>query len=110
MWYNTDLMKYAVIQIQGKQYRVREGELLTLDRLEGEVGDKLTISDVLLTGGEGETKVGTPTVAGASVQLTIKEHGLDEKLRVFKYKSKSKYRKTHGHRQRVTNVEVGAIA
>ncbi len=103
-------MKYAVIQLQGKQYRVSEGDLLTIDRLEAEAGSELQISDVLLVSDGEEKKVGTPMVAGVSVTLKVEEHGLDEKIRVFKYKSKSKYRKTHGHRQRVTNVRVQKIA
>jgi len=103
-------MKYAVIQLQGKQYRVSEGDVLTIDQLDAEAGSELTISDVLLVAADDQTQVGTPTVAGSQVTLKVLEHGLDEKIRVFKYKSKSKYRKTHGHRQRVTNVSVVKIA
>lgn len=103
-------MKYAVIQLQGKQYRVSEGDLLTVDRLAEPADSKLTISDVLLVSDGEKTQVGAPTVSGSKVTLKVVEHGLDEKIRVFKYKSKSKYRKTHGHRQRVTNVSVEKIA
>ena len=110
MWYNTDLMKYAVIQLQGKQYRISEGDVLTIDRLEAEAGQEHQVSEVLMLTDGDDTQIGTPTLAGHAVTLKVMEHGLDEKLRVFKYKSKSKYRKTHGHRQRVTNVQVAKIA
>ncbi len=103
-------MKYAVIQLQGKQYRVQEGDVLTIDRWDAEADKSVDVSDVLLLADGEQVQVGTPVVTGVKVTLEVLEHGMDEKLRVFKYKSKSKYRKTHGHRQRVTNVKVAKIA
>lgn len=102
-------MKYAVIQLQGKQYQVSVGETLTVDRLDAEVGQTLDIKDVLLMVDGENVTVGQPLVKDASVQLKVLEHGRGDKIRVFKYKSKSRYRRTLGHRQNLTNLEVIAI-
>ncbi len=103
-------MKYAVIALQGKQYKVSEGDKLTIDLLEEKEVDKtFDVTDVLLLSDNGKVSVGTPTLKN-KVTLKVLEHGKDAKLRVFKYKSKSKYRKTIGHRQRITNLEVISIA
>ncbi|MBQ6438363.1 50S ribosomal protein L21 [bacterium] len=103
-------MKYAIIKLQGKQYRVSAGDKLTVDLLATPAGEQLTVSDVLLVADGDQVQVGTPLVKGASVTLKVIESGKDAKIDVFKYKSKSKYRKSHGHRQRITNVEVVKIA
>ncbi|MDO5561156.1 MAG: 50S ribosomal protein L21 [bacterium] len=102
-------MKYAVIALQGKQYKVSEGDKLTVDLLDQEVGKTFDVSDVLLLNDEGKITVGTPLVEKAKVTLKVLESGKDEKLLVGKYKSKSKYRKVIGHRQRITNLEVVKI-
>ena len=83
---------------------------MTIDRWDAEADKSVDVSDVLLLADGEQVQVGTPVVTGVKVTLEVLEHGMDEKLRVFKYKSKSKYRKTHGHRQRVTNVKVAKIA
>lgn len=101
-------MKYAVIALQGKQYRISEGDKLTVDLLDQPAEEKFVVTDVLLLNNEGKIEVGTPFVK-AQVTLKVLEHGKDAKLRVFKYKSKSKYRKTIGHRQNITNLEVVSI-
>lgn len=101
-------MKYAIISLQGKQYRVEEKQLLTVDHLAGEVGT--TIEPEVLLYNDGQVQVGQPTVAKVKVTLKVVEQGKDAKLRVFKYKSKSKYHKTIGHRQQITNLEVVSIA
>ena len=103
-------MKYAIVSLQGKQYKVSEGQRLTVDRLASEVGSELSISDVLLFSDGKKVDVGTPILKDRQVTFKILETGKDEKLDVFKYKSKSKYRKSHGHRQRITNLEVTKIA
>ena len=103
-------MKYAVVQLQGKQYKVKEGQKLTVDHLEAKVGDTWECSDVLMIANEGKFQIGSPLVKGAKVGFKVLEQGKDEKIRVFKYKSKSKYRKIHGHRQQITNLEVVSIA
>lgn len=102
-------MKYAVIQLQGKQYQVSVGETLTVDRLDAEVGQTLDIKDVLLMVDGENVTIGQPLVKDASVKLKVLEHGRGDKIRVFKYKSKSRYRRTLGHRQDLTNLEVVAI-
>jgi large subunit ribosomal protein L21 len=102
-------MKYAVIQLQGKQYRVAEGQTLTVDRVATEPGQTFDTSDVLLLSDGKKVSVGTPLVKGSKVTLKVLETGKDEKVVVFKYKSKSKYRKTIGHRQRISNLEVVKI-
>lgn len=103
-------MSYAIIQLQGKQFKVSEGQTITTDKLaDAEVGDKLTITDVLLVADEKSSQVGTPTVAGASVTLEVVEHKKGKKINVLKYKSKSKYRKLYGHRQHQSALKVVKI-
>lgn len=101
-------MTYAIIQLQGKQHRVSEGDVLDVDRLPGD-DKKVTITDVLLVNNNGKIQLGQPLVKGASVTLDVVEQLKGEKIRVFKYKSKSRYRRTRGHRQHLTRVSVSAI-
>jgi large subunit ribosomal protein L21 len=102
-------MKYAVIKLQGKQYKLTEGEQLTVDLLDVEDGKTFDVDEVLLVVEDGKENIGTPLVKGAKVTLKALESGKGEKIRVFKYKSKSKYRKTIGHRQKQTTVQVEKI-
>lgn len=99
-------MSYAIIQIAGKQYKVSEGDKITVARLEAEEGETVKISDVLLTSNGTDVTVGEPLVSGAEVSLKVAEHNRAPKIRVVKYKSKSKYRKVTGHKQPQTVVEV----
>jgi large subunit ribosomal protein L21 len=99
---------YAIIRAGGKQYRVEQGDVLRLERLEGKVGSKVTLDDVLLVGGD-DLKVGSPKVAGASVEGTVVEQDRGPKIRVFKYKKRKHYRRTRGHRQHVTAVRIDAV-
>jgi large subunit ribosomal protein L21 len=99
---------YAIIRAGGKQYRVEKGDVLRLERLEGQVGSKVTLDDVLLVGGD-DLKVGSPKVAGASVEGTVVEQDRGPKIRVFKYKKRKHYRRTRGHRQHVTAVRIDAV-
>ena len=100
-------MSYAIIQITGKQFKVSEGDTITTDRITDKtVGEIMTVNDVLLIADEKSSTVGTPTVSGAEVTLEVVEHAKGEKIRVSKYKSKSKYRKTMGHRQLQTYLKV----
>lgn len=99
----------AVIRSGGKQYRVSEGASVRVEKLPGQVGESVTLDDVLLVG-EGEAvKIGTPTVDGARVTGTIVAQGRGEKLRVFKMKRRKGYRRTQGHRQDYTEIRVDAI-
>jgi large subunit ribosomal protein L21 len=99
---------YAIIRAGGKQYRVEKGDVVRVERLSGEVGSKVTLGEVLLVGGD-DLKVGSPTVAGASVEGTVVEHDRGAKIRVFKYKKRKHYRRTRGHRQHVTAVRIDAV-
>jgi large subunit ribosomal protein L21 len=100
---------YAIIRAGGKQYRVEKGDVVRLERLDHEVGKSVTIDDVLLVGGDGDVRVGTPTVAGASVAATVVEQSRGAKIRVFKYKKRKHYRRTRGHRQHVTALRIDAV-
>ena len=100
---------YAVIVAGSRQFKVTQGQSLTLDRLPGNVGDQVTFDQVLLVGGNGGTKVGKPTLTGATVEAVIKSQGKGDKITVFKYKRRKNYKRTHGHRQPQTVIEVGAI-
>ncbi len=102
-------MKYAVIQLAGKQYKVTEGETLTVNSLNLEEGKELKVSDVLLTADGDKAEVGAPLIKNAAVTLKVVSNQRGEKIRVAKYKAKSRYRKVHGHRQYETTVEVVSI-
>ncbi len=99
---------YAVIQIAGKQHRVKVGDQVTIDRQYVEEGKVVPVSDVLLIVGE-DTKIGTPLVEKAIVELKVVKHQRGEKIRVATYRAKSRIRKVHGHRQEQTVMEVMAI-
>jgi len=100
---------YAIIQSGGKQYRVQAGDVIRVERLEAPAGETVTLSEVLLVGAEGATRVGAPLVAGASVVGTVVEQGRDRKVRVFKYKKRKHYRRTRGHRQAFTALRIDRI-
>jgi len=101
--------KFAVIKLSGVQLKVYEGKAYEVNKLEGKNGDKLEITEVLLVQNGEETKIGTPFVDGAKVVLEIEAQKKDDKVRVFKYKAKSRYRKTQGHRALITRVAVKSI-
>ena len=101
---------YAVIRSGGKQYRVSPGQRIKLERLDGDAGDVITFSEVLLVSGGGEVAVGTPTVESASVSGEIVEQGRGRKINVFKYKNKTRYRRLRGHRQLQTSVLVNEVS
>lgn len=100
---------YALIETGGKQFRAEEGNTLYVEKLNANVGDTVTIDQVLLVEKDGVVKVGTPVVDGAKVVLKVVEHGKGEKIIVFKFKSKKNYRRKQGHRQPYTKVLVEAI-
>jgi len=99
---------YAVIAAGSRQFKVKEGETLVIDRVPGNEGEKYTFDKVLMIGGE-QPRFGAPTVAGASVEATIKSHGQGEKITIFKYKRRKNYKRTQGHRQPITVLEIGSI-
>ena len=102
---------YAVIRTGGKQYRVAEGDVVSLEKLPGKDGAKITFDDVLAVSGKGGAlKLGTPIVAKAKVEAEILETGRDKKIHVLKFKKNSQYRIHRGHRQDFTRVKIGKIS
>ncbi len=100
---------YAVIQTGGKQYRVSPGETIYVEKLAGETGDSVDFNDVLFVGGDAGASIGRPTIEGAKVSGEIVEHGRGDKLIVFKFMRRKKYRNRNGHRQSYTAVKIGDI-
>ena len=96
---------YAIFVVGGKQYRAQEGDVLYVEKLEGEAGTEVVFDQVLIAG----DKIGQPYIEGAKVTGTIEKQGLGKKIVVFKYKSKKNERKKQGHRQAYTKVTVKEI-
>ncbi|MFS0727371.1 50S ribosomal protein L21 [Paenibacillus sp. 1P07SE] len=100
---------YAIIETGGKQYKVQEGDVLFIEKLDATAGDSFTFDKVLaVSNGEGLV-TGTPLVAGASVSATVEKHGKGQKVIVYKYKPKKNYRRKQGHRQPYSKVTIGKI-
>ena len=99
---------YAIIATGGKQYKVSEGDVIRVEKLEGEAGDSITFDTVLAVSDEGSMKVGS-AVKSASVTGTVKAQGKAKKVVVYKYKRKSGYHKKNGHRQLYTEVTIDKI-
>jgi large subunit ribosomal protein L21 len=97
---------YAVVKTGGKQYRVSQGDLLKVEKLDGEVGDKVDLVEVLLIGGDAEARIGTPTVHDAKVTAEIVEHKPGKKIIVFKKKRRKSYSRKQGHRQKQTTLKI----
>jgi large subunit ribosomal protein L21 len=100
---------YAVIATGGKQYRVNEGDCLRVEKLTGSVGEKVVFDKVLLTGGDGEPKIGTPMLNGAKVEAEITAQDRAKKIVVFKFKRRKNYRRKYGHRQPYTELKITKI-
>jgi large subunit ribosomal protein L21 len=101
---------YAVIMNGGKQYRVAEGEVVRLEKLEADQGAAVEFKEVLLVKSDEQAYIGTPLVAGAVVQGVVQENGQGDKVLVFKYKKKKQYRRTRGHRQDYSDVRIEKIS
>ena len=101
---------YAVIKTGGKQYRVSAGEKLKVESLPAEVGAEITLDQVLMVADGDNVRMGTPTVSGASVKATVVGHGRGEKLKIFKMRRRKHYRKTQGHRQNYTEIQISGIS
>lgn len=99
---------YAIIKTGGKQYCVEEGKVITIEKLDVEAGAEVAFDEVLLVSGD-IVKIGQPTVAGAKVTGKVLEQGKGAKIRIFKYKAKSNYRRRQGHRQPFTKVQIEKI-
>ena len=99
---------YAIINTGGKQYVVEEGKVISIEKLDVEEGAEVTFDEVLLVSGD-DVKIGQPNVAGAKVTGKVLEQGKERKIRIFKYKAKSNYRRRQGHRQPFTKVKIEKI-
>ena len=99
---------YAIIKTGGKQYCVEEGKIITVEKLDVAAGDEVTFEEVLLISGDA-VKIGQPTVAGAKVTAKVLAQGKEKKIRIFKCKAKSNYRRRQGHRQPFTKVQIEKI-
>ena len=100
---------YAVVVAGGKQYKVEEGDVLRIEKLDGNVGDAVTFDKVLLVADGERLTIGQPLVENTSVSAQIVEQGKNKKIIVFKFKRRKGYRKTQGHRQPFTAVKIGSI-
>lgn len=100
---------YAVVQTGGKQYRVREGDTIRVESISKVDGDSVELAEVLLVSKQGKVKVGSPTVKKAKVTAEVVGQGKGQKIVVFKYKSKTRYRRKNGHRQSYTDLKITDI-
>ena len=101
---------YAIINTGGKQYRVREGDTVSVETLDGDVGSDFTFDRVLMTSVNGKLTVGAPDVKGATVVAEIAQHGKADKVISLRYKNKTRQRVKRGHRQNFTSVTIKAIS
>ncbi len=99
---------YAVIETGGKQYRVAEGDVLRVEKLDAEPGSSVAFDRVLMIGGE-QAKVGAPTVEGGRVDAEVVSQGRNRKIDVVKFKRRKGYQRKHGHRQHFTEVRITGI-
>jgi large subunit ribosomal protein L21 len=100
---------FAVIKAQGKQFKVAQGDELTIDRLAGEKGAKVSLGEVLMLVDGGKATVGKPVLSGAKVEAEILDHSRGDKIKVFKKRRRKNYHRTRGHRQDLTTVKITAI-
>jgi large subunit ribosomal protein L21 len=101
---------FAVIKTGGKQYRVAAGDKLKVEKLPGEVGSDVLLDQVLMVGEGAAVKVGAPLVAGAAVKATVVGHGKGDKVTIFKMRRRKHYKKSQGHRQQYTEIEIVGIS
>ena len=100
---------YTIIEACGRQYKVEEKEVVFFEKLEEEEGKKVTFDKVILVSNDGKVQVGNPYVKGVKVEGKVVSHGKGKKILVYKYKAKKNERKTRGHRQEYTKVEITSI-
>lgn len=100
---------YAIIATGGKQYKVSEGDIVRVEKLDAEVGSTYSFDQVLAVGDEGALEFGTPTVDGAVVKATVQKQDRFRKVIVYKYKPKTGYHKKNGHRQYFTELKIDSI-
>ena len=100
---------YAVIKTGGKQYKVSAGEKLKIESILADVGSEIVLDQVLLVADGDNVTAGTPLVAGATVKATVVAHGRGEKIKIFKLRRRKHFRKTLGHRQNYTEIQISGI-
>jgi large subunit ribosomal protein L21 len=101
---------YAVIRTGGKQYKVAAGEKIKIEQIAADVGQEVVIDQVLAVGSGADLKVGSPLVAGASVKATVVAQGKHDKVRIFKLRRRKHYKKSQGHRQTYTELQIDAVS
>ncbi len=101
---------YAVIKTGGKQYRVASGDKIKVEQIAADIGQEITLDQVLAVVDGSNYKVGVPLVSGATVKATVVAHGKHDKVRIFKLRRRKHYQKHQGHRQQYTELQIGAIA
>ena len=101
---------YAVIKTGGKQYRVKEGDVLKLEQLSGDVGQEISFSEVLMVADGDQFTCGTPLLSNAVVKAEVLEHGRHKKIRIIKFRRRKHYMRRMGHRQNYTQVKITAIS
>jgi len=106
---NTRIKMYAVFKTGGKQYRATQGQRVKLEKITANSGDKVLFTEVLMVGEGGDVEIGTPFLANATVEAKVIEEGKDKKIEVIKFKRRKNYKRTYGHRQCYTLVEITGI-
>jgi large subunit ribosomal protein L21 len=101
---------YAVFKTGGKQYRVSEGDVITVEKIEAEKGATIELGEVLMVGEGEDVKVGAPFLKGGKVSATVVEHGRHDKIKVLKFKRRKHHMKRMGHRQYFTQLEITGIS
>ena len=101
---------YAVIKTGGKQYRVAEGDVILVEKLDAETGSSVELDDVLMVGNADDTKVGTPFVSGSKVTATVKDQVRGKKVEIIKFRRRKHHQKRTGHRQYHTVLEINSIS
>jgi len=101
---------FAVLKTGGKQYKVAQGDVIQVEKLEGNVGDKVTLDQILMIGEKDKVDVGAPILDGSKVTCEIIDQGKGPKILVFKKKRRKKYRRTNGHRQLITHLKITDIS
>lgn len=101
---------YAVVKTGGKQYRVSAGAKIRVEQLSADVGSEVTLDQVLMIATDGDVKLGSPMLSGAAVKAKVLAHGRGDKVNIFKMRRRKHYRKSQGHRQNFTELEIVGIA
>jgi large subunit ribosomal protein L21 len=108
-WIEEVLFMYAIIATGGKQYRVSEGDIIFVEKIDAEIDSTVEFKDVIAISADNKLTAGRPTVEGASVQGKVLAQGKEKKVVIFKFKAKKDYRKKQGHRQPYTKVQIEKI-